>query len=105
MAPPLGAEGALCDGSAPSNRECFYRENVVGGRLRAPSNDDKSVFPTTKSSSKKSLQGRPYGALLALVSPLYDFLNTLLSADTSCCSAVFGIARRDSYFDAADSEK
>ena len=23
MPPPLGAEGALCDCSAPSNRECF----------------------------------------------------------------------------------
>ena len=29
---PLGAEGALCDCSAPCNRECFYRENIVGGR-------------------------------------------------------------------------
>ena len=30
--PPLSAEGALCDFSTASNRECFYRENVVGGR-------------------------------------------------------------------------
>ena len=45
MASPLGAEGALCDCSAPSNRECFCRENVVGGRPR-----------TTKSPSEKSLQ-------------------------------------------------
>ena len=42
---PLGAEGALCDRSAPSNRECVYRENVVGGRP-----------PTTQSPSEKSLQ-------------------------------------------------
>ena len=41
MAPSLGAEGALCDCSAPSNRECVYKENVVGGR--PPSNDEKSL--------------------------------------------------------------
>ena len=35
MTSPLGAEGALCDCSAPSNRECVYRENV--GSKRAPS--------------------------------------------------------------------
>ena len=43
--PPLGTEGALCDCSAPSNRECVYRENEVGGR-----------HPTTKSPSEKSFQ-------------------------------------------------
>ena len=37
MASPLGDEGALCDCSAPSNRESVYRENVVGGRPQAPS--------------------------------------------------------------------
>ena len=42
--PPLGAEGALCDCLAPSNRECVYRANVVGGRRQAPSNADKSLF-------------------------------------------------------------
>ena len=49
MAPPLGAKGALCDCSAPSNRECFTGK-------RRPS--------TTKSPSEKSLQGlfRPKGA-------------------------------------------
>ena len=64
--PPLGAEGTLCDCSAPSNRECFYRENLKWGfkvilysftqvdklmvyfseslrRLEAPSNDQKSL--------------------------------------------------------------
>ena len=30
--PHLGVEGTLCDCSTPSNRECVYRENVVGGR-------------------------------------------------------------------------
>ena len=28
---PLGAEGPHCYFSAPSNRECVHRENVVGG--------------------------------------------------------------------------
>ena len=89
--PPLGAGGALCDCSASSNRECFYRENV-------PSNDEKSLQelfgpagalrhpPTTKSSSERSLQWRPYGALLgssgALLAlaphPFHEFPNTLL---------------------------
>ena len=35
--PPLGAEGVLCDCSVPSNCECIYRENAVGGRTQAPS--------------------------------------------------------------------
>ena len=39
---PVGAEDALCDCSEPSNRECAHRENVVGGRPQAPSNDEKS---------------------------------------------------------------
>ena len=52
------------------NRECFYREIVVGERPQAPSNDEKflrkalHVFtrrhPTSKSPSEKSLQCRPY---------------------------------------------
>ena len=69
MASTLGAEGAPCGCSAPSNRECFYRENVIP---QAPSNDEKSLRKflqglfgpestlrhhlTTKSSSEKSLQ-------------------------------------------------
>ena len=45
--PPLGAEGALRDCLAPSNCECFYRENVVGVRLRTPFRDDnKSLLRT-----------------------------------------------------------
>ena len=43
MTSPLGAEGVLCDCSAPSNRECVYMENVVEGRPQATSNDEKSL--------------------------------------------------------------
>ena len=61
--------GALCDRSAPSNRECIYRGNLIGGR------DGKSLLrnvppcvysykenvvgecpPKTKRPSEKSLQ-------------------------------------------------
>ena len=45
---PLGAEGALCDCSAPSKRECFTGKMQLEGTLRRP--------PTTKSPSAKSLQ-------------------------------------------------
>ena len=65
--------------SVPSNRECVYRENVVGA-WRAPPNDEKSLRKVPP------VQWRPYGALLgwsgALLPldppPLRDFLNTLL---------------------------
>ena len=43
LPPHLSTAAALCDCSAPLNRECVYRENVVGGHLRAPSNDEKSL--------------------------------------------------------------
>ena len=35
-APPPGNRRYPCDCSAPSNRECFYRENVVESALRRP---------------------------------------------------------------------
>ena len=57
MAPSLGDEGALCDCSAPSKRQCVYKENVVGGRLRAPSNVEKSLRKVPPCVYKENLVG------------------------------------------------
>ena len=45
MAISSGAEGDLCDCSAPSNHECVYRENIVGGRPQAPSRLQRQKLP------------------------------------------------------------
>ena len=86
---PLGAEGALCDCLAPSNCECFLQGKCT---WRAPEGAlQRWKVPLRpsgpKNSSEKSLQWRPYsallgwsGALLALVPP-HDFPNTLLNFD------------------------
>ena len=47
---PLGAKGALCDCSAPFNRECAYRE-------KAPSNDEKSLQKVPPCVHKENVVG------------------------------------------------
>ena len=54
--PPLGAEGALCDCLAPSNRECFTgkNENVVGGRDAESESESESESPGVVVASPES---------------------------------------------------
>ena len=76
---PLDAEGALCDCSAPSSRECVYTENLVGGRPQAPSNDEMSlrkVPPMTTVWRPPWVKWHPPDPWPPW--PLCDFLNTLL---------------------------
>ena len=79
--PTFGTEGALCDCSAPSNRECVYRENVVGGRAQAPYNDEKSlrkVPPKSPSNDGRTTPSLGEVAPFYPLLPLRDFRNTLL---------------------------
>ena len=52
-----GHSWALCDCSAPSNRECVYRENVVVGRPKAPSIDEKPLRKVPPCGYKENLVG------------------------------------------------
>ena len=74
MTPSLGAEGAFCDCSAPSNHECANKENVVGGR----SHLQQRKVPT-KSLSNDDRTAHPLGEVAPpSPGPPRNFLNTLL---------------------------
>ena len=59
MTSPLGAKCALCDRSAPSNRECVHRKNVVEGRPQVLANDEKSLRNVPPCVYKEMYRGRP----------------------------------------------
>ena len=76
MSPPLGAEVAICDCSAPSNRDGVYREYAFGERPQPPSNNEKSprkVSPMTTVRRPPWVKWRPSSPC----PPPRDCLNTL----------------------------
>ena len=102
---PLGAEGALCDCSVPSNRKRVYRESVVGWPTKVPPNSRSMCLQgklswrapsgalrrpsTTKCFSEKSLQWRPYGALLGWSGALLTLAPSWFSKYASECRLHF----------------